>query len=223
MTKTEADTGNRFIRFLFNIICAFAVWISNIRVHVSGLDRIPSDGRFLLVSNHISAYDPIVTYHMLKNTGIRFVSKPENFKIPVCGFLMKKMGFMSIDRENARNALKTVYEAADMIRDESIPVGIYPEGTRNKTPEKGLLKFHDGVFKIAKRAGVPVVVVTVSGTDKVAANLPFKRSDVYLTVSDILPAEFVINSSDRDIGLRVRNAVELTLMKGSDEIVEKVS
>lgn len=211
-TGKMMNKGRRsFWRWLVDILSTLAVWGSRIRLKAEGLERLPSDGKFLLVSNHVSAFDPIILLHLLKEYRMQFISKPENFKIPVGGFLMKKSGFLAIDRENPRNALKAIYAASDFLTEAERPVVIYPEGTRNKEPEKGLLPFHNGVFKIAKRAGVPVAVAVSRGTEKVSGNWPFRRSDVSLKIAAVLDAPYIASHNDKDISERVKDIMEAAL------------
>ena len=85
--------------------------------------------------------------HALRKEKLIFVSKPENWNIPIAGRLAVRCCFRTIDRENARNALRTIQDCARLLDEKAGPVVIYPEGTRSKTGE--LLPFHNGVFKIA--------------------------------------------------------------------------
>ena len=107
-----------------------------------------------------------------------FISKESNFKIPLIGLLIRKAGYLSIDRENGMRALRTLKQAADLVTREGISVGIYPEGTRSKTGE--LQEFKEGAFYLAKKAGVPVVVMSTTNTEKIRAG---KRILCPLTVT----------------------------------------
>ena len=200
-----------FWRKIVNGLSSFIVRLCGLRLDVNGLEKLP-EGGYLLVSNHVSMFDPIILLHLLKRQAPLFVSKPENFKIPIAGALMKKCGFLAIDRENPRNAIRTIYAAAEQVR-EGNPMVIYPEGTRNKTPENGLLPFHNGVFKIAKRAGVPVAVAVVTGTDRVKGNAPLKKTAVALQIVDVIGEDFVKANNDSGIGERVRSSMETYLAK----------
>ena len=82
-------------------------------------------------------------------------------KIPAVGQFLHKAGFMGIDRENDRAALRTILAAAEYIKQDIASVGAYPEGTRNRG--EGLLPFRDGVFKIAQKAHAPIVVAAIKG------------------------------------------------------------
>ena len=107
---------------------------------------------------------------------------------------------MAIDRENPRNAVKTVEQAANLIKAGELSVGIYPEGTRNKS-YVGLLPFHNSVFKIAHKAdNAPIVIVGVSGTEKIHKNTPWKRTHVYIEVLQVLSSEEVQAMRTNEIG-----------------------
>lgn len=205
--KKEYDEHSSFYRALLNGVTTIAVKIMRIRIHSTGIEKIPADTKkILFAGNHRSRFDPILSWHLLKRWQIAFVSKPSNFKIPVFGRFIRKCCFMAIDRESPRNAIKTIQKAAELLTKGEVSVGIYPEGTRSKTCK--LLPFHNGVFKIAQRADAPIVVLAVSGTENIHKNYPFHHTDVYIDVIDVLPAEFVKESRTDVIGERVRTDLE---------------
>ena len=188
--KKEYENHSRFYRALLNGATAFAMKIMRIRIHTNGLEKVPHDTKNLLfVSNHRSNFDPIITWHIFKKWQPAFVSKASNFKIPIFGRFIRKCCFMAIDRENPRNALKTILKAAELLKKGKVSIGIYPEGTRSK--ECKLLPFHNGVFKIAQKANADIVVLAVSGTEQIHKNYPFRHTDVYLDVLEVIPAETV--------------------------------
>ena len=116
---------------------------------------------------------------------------------------------MPIDRENALNALTTINAAADLIRAHECSFAIYPEGTRSKSGE--LLPWHAGSLKIAQKANVPIVVATIEGTERIAHNVPWRRTHVYLRIREIIPAETVKATKTTDLteGIRSKMLAEL--------------
>lgn len=192
--KKEYDTRSNYFERMMDVMAWLILKLCNVKVIVSGLDKVPQTSRFLFVCNHRSMFDVIVTRTVLRKYDLIYVSKPENFKIPVAKQLAKRCRFLSIDRENPKNAMKTLVKAIDFIKKDEGSVGIYPEGTRSKSG--ALLPFHDGVFKIAQKADVPVLVTTVVGTEKVSKNAPFKRTKVYIDFIDCFKAEQNENSHD---------------------------
>ena len=199
-SKKEYEKDSKFYRWLLNNYTWFAMVVLNVKLHAEGMDKVPEGTRFLLVQNHYSNFDPIVTWYIFRKYTLAFVSKPENFKVPFFGRMIKKCSFMPIDRENPRNAVKAVERAAGKMNEDKVSVGIYPEGTRNKS-YVGLLPFHNSVFKIAHKANnAPIVIVGVSGTEKIHKNTPWKRTHVYLEVMRTLSTEEVQAMRTNEIG-----------------------
>lgn len=209
-TDREYPENSRYYRWLLNSATGIMILVLRIRLKVSGVEKLP-EGRFLLVSNHRSNFDPILTWFVLRKRDIAFVSKRENFDVPIFGRFIRRCCFMAIDRENPRNAIRTIDQAAVLIREDKVSVGIYPEGTRSK--ECVLLPFHPGVFKIAQKANVPVVVMTVNGTEKIHRNVPFHRTVINLDILKVIPAEKVTSERTALISEDVRETMAQQLTK----------
>lgn len=202
--EKEYTQESKFYRFLLNSSTFLATKLIRIKLHVTGMEKLP-EGRFLLVSNHRSKFDPILTWLVFGNLQPAFISKPENFKVPVFGRLIHRLCFMPIDRENPRNAVKTINRAVDLMNRDVATVAVYPEGTRNYG--EGLLPFHNAMFKIAQKANVPVVVLAVRGTYEIQKNYPLHRSHVYIDVIDVLDADTVKHTKTAALGDRVRDTM----------------
>ena len=187
----------RVVTFVLGLLTAFG----RIRLHVEGTELLP-EGRWLLVCNHRSNYDPIVTGWALRRHELAFISKPQNMRIPVVGRYIHKANYLGIDREDDRAALRTIITAAQLLSRDVTNFCVYPEGTRNPTAE--LLPFRNGAFKIAQKAGVPIVVAVIRGTDDVRKRFPWKHTDVYLKICTVLDAETVKQKKTNEIGDEVR-------------------
>lgn len=121
---------------------------------------------------------------------------------------------MSIDRENARKAIGTINHAAELLQKQEVSIGVYPEGTRAK--DGVMLPFHNGVFRIAQKADADIAVLTISGTETIHKNYPFRRSNVYLNVAEVIPSEVAKKMKTADIGERVRQTIEENLSKQAE-------
>lgn len=174
--------NNKYYRFLLYTTTALTVIIGRIHIHSGGLDKLDAAGintkgkkqRFLLVSNHRSNFDPILTWHVLRKYDLAYLSKEENMHIFSFGRIIRKCCFMAIDRENPKEALKTLIASAELIKSDEVSMAIYPEGTRNKG--EGLLPFHNGIFKVAKMAEVPIVIMSITGAGNIHTNFPLKKN-----------------------------------------------
>ena len=198
-------------RWLLDFTVRLLMFFGRVRVEVTGLEKLPQSGRFLLVSNHRSNYDPIVQLAVLQKYKLAFISKPENFKIPLVGRILRRCCFLPIDRENPRNAITTIHAAARLMEQDTVSVGVYPEGTRSRTGE--LLPFHSGVLKIAQQAHVPVVVAAIQGAENVGHNFPLRRTTVRLDILETLPADYVARSRSAVLGEEIRGTLERYLPK----------
>ncbi len=208
--KKEYDKNSRYYRFLLNFHIALAMKILHVKVNVENGEALDGiNGRFLFVSNHRSDYDPITALYAFKKHDLAFISKKENLNIPFVGGLIRKCCFMEIDRVNPRNAVKTLKRASELIVKNEASVGVYPEGTRSK--DCSLLPFHDGVFKIAKTANVPVAVIAVTGTEKIRKNIPFKKSVVNIKVLKIIPVEEVATLTTHELAADAKNEMARAL------------
>ena len=200
--KKEYVKDSHFYRALLYGASAAALKILRIRIHTSGVEKIPKDRKLLFVGNHRSNFDPIIQWLVLKQWNIAFISKEENFRIPFFGRIIRRCCFMAIDRENPRNALGTINRASNLLRSGEVSIGVYPEGTRSKTGV--LLPFHDGVFRIAKKAGTPVAVMSINGTEQIHKNVFRRHSDVYLDIVRVIPADEVEKGTTHTISAEVR-------------------
>ena len=202
--KKEYPDNSRFYRALLNGSTGMALRLLRIRVRVTGADALPQDTRFLLVSNHLSSYDPLITWYIFRRHPIGFISKPSNFRIPIFGRIIRKCCFMPIDREDPMKALPTIRRAADVLRRQEACVGVYPEGTRSKSGE--LLPFHNAMFKIAQLANAPIAVMRIEGTEHIARNLKrLRASQVSVEVVQVIPAQTVRAARADELGEHIRS------------------
>ena len=185
-----------------------------VRMHVSGLEKLPTYTRFLLISNHRSNLDPILAYEALFDYEVAFISKPANLKLPMVGRFLHKCCCLPIDRENARNAMKTIIEAADYIKSGAVSMAIYPEGTRSRSRKMG--EFHAGSFKIAQKADAPLVISAISGTERVGRRFP-RKTDVYYDIIDVIPAEEVKAEKTVELAERARAMIAEHLARVEDD------
>ena len=205
-----ADRRTRFFRWVVNNTLAVLMVFMRVRVEVTGYEKIPTDSRFLFISNHRTIFDPVLTMVALRKFNISFISKKENYKIPVVNKLMHTCFCLPIDRDNPREAVKTINQAAELIRSDVVSIGIYPEGGTNHS-EDLMLPFRNGAFKIAQKAKVPIVVATIRNTTRILKNAPWRSTTVRLRILEVIPGEHVAECQTREISEEVRPVMEAAL------------
>lgn len=174
-----------------------------VRIQKKGLEKTPKDGRFLLVCNHNSDSDPILLLYCFAKSQLAFISKKENSSMFVIGKMMHKIQCQLLDRENDREALKTIIKCIQILKEDKASVAVFPEGGIING-DNLLHEFRPGVFKIAQKANVPIVVCTLKNTAPVMHNVVhFKRSDVVLSLLEVIPAEELKGVSTVEIAQRV--------------------
>ncbi len=149
-----------------------AVWarlnsfFTPIFVNVKGRQHIDKKQSYVIVANHLSAYDIFVLYGWL-GIDFKWVMKKELRKIPGLGFGSAAVGHIFIDRSNSAAALKSIDEAKKKITNGTSVV-FFPEGTRSRSAK--LLPFKKGAFKFALELGLPLLPITINGTNKILPN-----------------------------------------------------
>lgn len=153
-----------------------------VKLIVEGKENIPAEGeRTCIVANHQSIIDIPVLYGAGLWCGI--VAKKELFKIPLLHGLLLTLHCLPIDRSSLRASLQTIIQGADRIK-KGMVMGIFPEGTRNKTGNVGDMKA--GAFKMATKAGAKVVPVAIKNSRYSFESIDsFRRVHIYVK---ILPA-----------------------------------
>jgi 1-acyl-sn-glycerol-3-phosphate acyltransferase len=159
---TLFDASGRAYAFHARLWARVALALSNTPVELRGAEHLP-DGPCILMSNHQSNFD-ILSLIAAVPRRTYWIAKKELFDIPVFGSSMRRGGYIPLDRSDGRKALKSMENAAAIIRDGKSVV-MFPEGTRSRDGQ--LLPFKRGGFMLAVRAGVPVVPVTINGSGKV--------------------------------------------------------
>ena len=126
-----------------------------------GVENIPEEGPIIFVGNHTHAFDPVVVMTHTKRI-VHYMAKESLFK-GIHGKLFEGIGLIKVYR-NRKNPMAVV--EAEKILKQGGAVGIFPEGTRNKT-EKELLKFRHGAVAIAKKANARIIPFAIRGKYRV--------------------------------------------------------
>ena len=196
------EDDDKFYRIVTDLIIQSAFPVLRIRVKKIGTEKIPTDGRFMLVCNHCNDSDPIILLYCLHKSQLAFISKRENSTMFVIGPMMHKILCQLINRENDREALKTILRCIQILKEDKASIAVFPEG--GILSEDGKLHhFRPGVFKIAQKANVPIVVCTLKNTKDVVRNIKhLKPSSVEMKVLEVIPAEELKGVTTVDIAHR---------------------
>jgi len=177
-------------RFVIQLLAQAAVPILSVRMHTEGLEKRPKKGRFFVVCNHLNEMDPVILLRYFPKSQLTFISKQENKEMFVVGPFLHKIQGQFINRDNDRQALRSIIKCIEILREDRGSVAVFPEGYIHD--DKKLHRFRSGVFKIAQKTKVPIVVCTVLNTPPVFYNgLRLKKTHVHFHVLDVIqPQEY---------------------------------
>ena len=180
---------------------------------VIGLEKVPTDRPVLFVGNHRSIFDIILAGSLI-NYPVGFVAKKELEHTPI-KIIMEEIHCLFLDREDPRQGLKTILTAIEYVK-QGISMFIFPEGTRCKV-EGTFLPFHAGSFKIATKAKVPVVPVTIVNTgDLFEDHYPrLKRVPVVIEFGDPIETADMDRNAQKELPERVKALMEETYKKNA--------
>jgi 1-acyl-sn-glycerol-3-phosphate acyltransferase len=154
------------ISFLYNTcmwVAYTGVQIVGVKVRTIGLEKIDPARTYIFMSNHISNLDPPITLPLIPRRTSVMVKK-ELFKVPILGRIMLIGSLVPVDRGNRDAGLTAVRDAVKAI-EQGLNMTIYVEGKRSF--DGRLLPFKRGPFYLAQECKVPVVPITISGTERV--------------------------------------------------------
>ena len=138
----------------------FILRTCGVTTEVDGIENLPAEGTFILMSTHKSHFDiPVLICEVPRQ--FRIVAKAVLFNIPILGWILSAAGYVRVDRSDPKQAFASLDKAAESVT-RGMPLLVFPEGTRS--PDGTLGSFKKGGFVLATRAGAPVIPVVVDGT-----------------------------------------------------------
>jgi 1-acyl-sn-glycerol-3-phosphate acyltransferase len=162
--------GERTVHRIAILWARILLWLSSVKTEVVGRENILRGRSQIFMANHQSGFDILIVLAHI-DTYFAWIAKKELFSIPVFGDAMRKGGYIPIDRKNFVRAMRSISDAAQIIRDGK-SVMTFPEGTRSM--DNQIHPFKKGVFHLALKAGVPIVPVTIIGSGDIMPKKSFR-------------------------------------------------
>lgn len=197
--NSPQERFSRYYRALITSSIQTILPLAWVRIHTTGKEKVPTDGRVMLVCNHLQDFDPGVIINELPDLELAFIAKKDIYStMPFVSKALHKLQCLPIDRENNREAAKTVVSAVKLLKSDKVSIGVFPEGYCSKDGE--LQPLRNGVFKIAQKAGVPIVVCTLVNSELIVKQMFRKPTHVYFDILETIPAEKVQELSTVELG-----------------------
>jgi len=140
-----------------NAWVASILWVTRVCCglthHVEGLENLPKDQGFIVLSKHQSAWETIALRLILPMQTA--VLKRSLTLIPIAGWALASLKPIAIDRDKPREALNSLVKQGCERLKEGLVIVVFPEGTRAAPGEN--LKFNVGGALLAQKSGYPVI------------------------------------------------------------------
>lgn len=179
--------------------------MSGARVKIYGEENIPTEGPVVFISNHQSNFD-IALFMSYINKPKGYISKIEIKKVPLLRTWMEYMDCVFIDRANLRKSAQSIVEGVNILK-KGHSLVIFPEGTRSKGGPLG--EFKAGSFKLATKAKVPIVPVTIKDSYKLmeANRNMIKPADVELYIHPPIETAALSKEEQEELPSRVKTII----------------
>lgn len=181
------------------------VKLSGAKVTVIGAENIPKDRAVVFIGNHQGNFDiPLLLGYLDKPIG--FIAKIEILKMPIISTWMKYLYCVFMDRNDIRQSVSAINEGIDKLKNGHSIV-IFPEGTRGRGNPTG--EFKQGSFKLATKAQVPIVPITMKGTYKLfeANNGRIRPSSVEIIISPAIETKDLTPPEIKELPEKVRDII----------------
>ena len=199
--------GGRTMLTLGRVWARWILATFRVRIAVAGLENVPTHAPIILMSNHQSLADIAAIVATLPDSvKWRFVAKKELVRVPIFGQALVASGHIIIDRGNRERAVASLHRAAERIR-AGISVIVFPEGARS--PDGHLRRFKSGPFHLAVEAQVPIVPITVSGSQHITpkGSLRVHAGRVKIVYGKPIPTRGVAIADRKLLEAQVRDAI----------------
>lgn len=190
------------------------LWVSGVKVRISGLQNVEPGVPRVYMTNHQSFFDIFALLAYIP-VDFKFILKQELMKIPLFGPAMRSAGYIGIEREDPRKAVKGMKEAAQKIRG-GVSVVMFPEGTRGVDGK--LLPFKRGGFNLALKSGCDIVPVAISESYRIVpkGSLKINKGSFDIHIGEPISVKGYNRKNINQLMDRVREVMEGFIEEGRD-------
>lgn len=202
----------RFVHFYCAVPWAKVILrVCGVKVRTEGFENIKKDEPRIFMANHTSYFDIFALLSTLP-VDFKFIVKQELMRLPIFGLAMRRAGYIGIERDDPRKALKSMQVAAERIRNGA-SVLIFPEGTRSE--DGRLQSFKPGGFHLAIRSSCDIVPVAITGSRDIVpkGSLRIRKGTIRVVVGREIPLKGQTKKNMGQVMERVRNAMSAQLSR----------
>lgn len=139
------------------------------KIRITGREKLPSEGAFVLAPNHYSEFDPLIVAVAVWRLGRapRFMAKDSLFKIPVLGWVLRRTGMIPVARTSSGSTAKQTMKRSQELVEHGRGVIVYPEGTLTRDPQLWPMRGKAGAVRLALAGDIPLIPMAQWGTQAI--------------------------------------------------------
>jgi 1-acyl-sn-glycerol-3-phosphate acyltransferase len=176
-----------------------------VKVEVKGVEHVKRDMPVIYMSNHQSYFDIFALLAGMP-ADFKFLLKQELMKIPLLGLTMRRAGYISVNRNDSKRAIKSMDVAAEKVRNGASLL-VFPEGTRSK--DGHVQEFKKGGFHMAFKAGCDLVPVAIVNSRAIVpkGSLRINKGTIILNIGKPIHVKDYLKADINDLIERTREAI----------------
>ena len=157
--------------FRLHLVAGFLIPVVRLMfgLRVTGLEKLPKSGPYVLVSNHVTNVDALavayLVYVKLKRAP-HFLAKEGLFRIPVIGRILLVAGQIPVYRTSGQRNDEPLKVAHDYL-ERGHMITIFPEGTLTRDPDMWPMRGKTGAVRLALDTNVPVYPIAHWGSHEI--------------------------------------------------------
>lgn len=207
-TEKEPRENTKFFRYMAKTILPIIAAVARVKIVSRGEEKLPKNTEMLFVCNHQHNFDPAVMLMVFPDARIGFIGKKEIYKeMRFIGKAMHNLNSFPIDRENDREAAKTIIKAIKTIKNGVASIALFPEGYTNYNDDT-LLPFRNGSFKIALKTQVPIAVCAINNTKSITKNAFRRKTKIEFRLLDVIYPEQYEGMNTNELGDKIHKIMQ---------------
>ncbi len=200
----HTDPKGKFRHHLLHQVTGLILWILRLKIEYIGKENVPNDA-FVCYANHKSDIDPVALYYGLHRI-CSAIGKKSLFSLPVIKQCQKAFGAISLDRDNDREAAKSIVLAIKSIR-SGLSMIIFPEGGIKSRETEEMVDLRAGAYKLITKTDALLLPATIIGSSKIKGRKHFKKIKIKIIFHQPISKETYSSMNTNEIGTMVQEII----------------
>ena len=206
------NKSGRFRHFILRNAVWIAMKVFHVKLVIENKEYIPQNETYVVYSNHKSNMDPMFIYYAIHHRKITAVGKKTLFTNHFMNMLGKTFGAISIDRDNDREAAKTMVKAIGDVKRGTSMI-IFPEGGIKTREKEEMVNLRAGAYKLAMKPGVKILPVAIIGSSQISKKRRIQKKVIKLIFNQPISKEEYEGLNTTEVGEKVESIINKEILE----------